>query len=224
MTVTSVAEAARAHALPHRQHTAAPPEDRPFSTFLAEAAAPAGEAATKAAAPSTGKAPASSLSGSAGTQVGKSAPLSRSVQEVRAETAALAEELHQRLVCAGVDTDVPITLDVAQDGSVVVRGDHPDKAKIERLFAEDPDFANRYRQVSQDNSMIALGMVGVRYRIALDEAKDEEERDRVMRRFDAVIQQLSKASGQMTLSGGQMSSASMDMATAFLGVPGWAAG
>lgn len=223
MTVTSVAEAARARALPHRNHAAAPPEDQPFSTFLAESARPSGETATTTATAPTGKAASSTLTRSKADLVGKGAPPLSSAQEVREETAALADELHKRLVRAGVDTDVPVTLDVAKDGSIVVRGDHPDKAKIERLFADDPDFANQYRKVSQDNAFIAVGMVGVRYRIAYDEAKDDEERARVTRRFDAVIQQLSKASGQMTLSGGQMSSASMDMATGFLGVPSWTA-
>lgn len=229
MTVTSVAEAAKANVLPHRRANPASDAENPsFAAILAESAPPSGLSPARPDATRDGKATGSPLASSlsrAGTgALGKSVPMPKSAQEVRAETAALAEDLQKRLVRAGVDTDVPVTLDVAQDGSIVVRGDHPDKAKIERLFAEDPDFANQYRKVSQDNAMIALGMVGVRYRIALDEAKDEEERDRVTRRFDAVIEKLGKSSGQMTLSGGQMSSASMDMAAGFLGVPSWAAG
>ena len=223
MTVMSVAEVAKANHLPHRR-AAAPSdaENLSFAAILAESS-PLSDEAGWPLKSSPASSPASSMSKTSTGALGKSVPMAQSAQEVRAETATLAEELQKRLVRAGVDTDVPVTLDVAQDGSIVVRGDHPDKAKIERLFAEDPDFANQYRKVSQDNAMIALGMVGVRYRIAFDEAKDDEERERVVRRFDAVIQQLGKASGQMTLSGGQMSSASMDMAAGLLGMPTWAA-
>jgi len=143
---------------------------------------------------------------------------------LKEKTAAFAETLDRRFALAGVDTRIPVQMDVTSDGAIVVRGDHPDKAKIERLFAEDPDLANEYRGIASAHAFNAHGKLAIRYEADLDEAKGEKERERVFRRYERLFQQIERAGGQMTLSGGQLSSGAMDMAAALTQMPSWALG
>ena len=143
---------------------------------------------------------------------------------LKEKTAAFAETLDRRFALAGVDTRIPVQMDVTSDGTIVVRGDHPDKAKIERLFAEDPDLANEYRGIASAHAFNAHGKLAVRYAVDLDEAKGEKERERVFRRYERLFQQIERAGGQMTLSGRQLSSGAMDMAAALTQMPSWALG
>lgn len=69
-------------------------------------------------------------------------------QFLQEKSADLADELRTRLSTMGVDITEPLDLDVASDGSIVVAGDHPQKAEIEAMFAADPELSNRVRQVS----------------------------------------------------------------------------
>ena len=69
-------------------------------------------------------------------------------QFLQEKSADLADELRTRLSTMGVDISEPLDLDVAADGSIVVKGDHPQKAEIEAMFAADPELSNRVRQVS----------------------------------------------------------------------------
>lgn len=50
---------------------------------------------------------------------------------------------------AGIDTSQAISLTTDYDGNVVVKGDHPDKDRIEAIFAEDKDLRNGFVLTSQ---------------------------------------------------------------------------
>ena len=55
---------------------------------------------------------------------------------------AYQKQLMQELSSRGIDTDYPIELGFDYEGRVVVKNDHPDKAAIEAVFAEDPELRN----------------------------------------------------------------------------------
>lgn len=57
----------------------------------------------------------------------------------------------------GIGTNPPAELTSDSEGNVCVKGDHPQKAKIEQLFADHPDLANDFRGVSGLSSFIKAG-------------------------------------------------------------------
>ena len=63
-------------------------------------------------------------------------------------SAAFRDELSNRFRDAGIDTSQPVDLVVDSRGNVRTAGDHPDKDRIEALFAEDAELANEFRQLS----------------------------------------------------------------------------
>ena len=63
-------------------------------------------------------------------------------------TAEFKDDLQSQLRKEGVDCDQPFKLTVANDGKVVVSGDHPDKAKIEKYFEENPEMRDRFADIS----------------------------------------------------------------------------
>ncbi len=141
------------------------------------------------------------------------------VQAVKANTAKFAEELQHRLSAAGIDTSVPVMLDVKKsDGSIVVRGEHPQKEAIERLFAEDPALAERYNMIAKDNAFAATIPAHSRYVIDWNDADDDKERESVWRRQVAFEQSVKGVAGQLTLSGGSLTSTATQMAANFMGV------
>lgn len=146
--------------------------------------------------------PVSSGPVSDGHEPGKLFPVARFAELLAAKTAALNDALNRRFAMAGVDTGVPVALDVAADGRVVVRDEHPDKTTIERLFADDVDFANQYREVAGGHTFLAAGRVSEQFRLELGRAGTEEKRKRVYRRFEPIFRQLELVGGRMTLAGG----------------------
>jgi len=218
MTVTAITSGfAAAHQTARKQPAGGPA----FADFLGEAnTQPAAQPAAQGMGAGV-RASGPRLPGGALDAAGLAACPLMSADQLRAETAAFEQDLKNRFTAAHVDTGTPVTLDVAGDGRVVVRGDHPDKAKIERLFAEDPAFADRYRAVASGQSLRARGHIAQRYEIDLEEADDEEERKTVHRRYEALGKRLDAVSGQLTLSGGALSSPAVQMASDFTKVPEW---
>lgn len=209
-----------------RKTTRPPGTAQTAETAFADLLGPAGTGAAAATSQQarTGTSAKPSLIDAGYDPAGKIFHLDKFARALRAETADFNDALNFRLQRAGVDTSVPITLDVDTDGTIAVRGDHPDKDTIERLFANDPEFANRYREISSGHTMIAKSLVATRYEIALREADDKEEEERIRRRFEAFDRRLDNVAGMMTVSGGLLSSTAMDLTTSFLQLPAWAAG
>lgn len=91
----------------------------------------------------------------AGTEQAESAEVqatSSGVEAIRSATEkALAEFQRialERLAAAGVDWTRPIRLRSDRFGKVVVEGDHPDRATIERVFEEDAALSALFNYVS----------------------------------------------------------------------------
>ena len=217
MTVMSIAQGLRSTAPAHRFTSATQPADQGFAAVLAETAAPRAQATP---------APAKEFKAfqTSGGTMGKTFRVDAFAGALKQKTAAFTEELAARFAAAGVDTRQPVTLNVDGDGRVTVAGDHPSKAAVERLFAEDPDFANRYREIAGGHAFLAHCRVATRFQIELEDSKTEEERKTIMRRYEAMFRQLDGAAGRMTWSGGQLGSAAMDMASKLLSLPSWAMG
>ncbi len=85
---------------------------------------------------------------------------------LRKKSAALKEDLDSLFERAGIDGADEICLTVGYDGSVLVKGEHPDKANIEKLFADDPELSNRFREVSGLAEIIRAGQEGVEFQKA----------------------------------------------------------
>jgi len=61
---------------------------------------------------------------------------------------------------AGVDTNQPIRLESDGNGGVTVVGHHPDRDKIEKIFAENPDLAAKFQAISQRFSELQAMQAG----------------------------------------------------------------
>jgi hypothetical protein len=80
--------------------------------------------------------------------LGSLPPLLEVLGSFEESLAAFGGELGNKFQAAGIDTSEPIDLSVDANGQVRVTNDHPDKAKIEAIFADDADFAKRFRGLS----------------------------------------------------------------------------
>lgn len=83
---------------------------------------------------------------------------------------AYQNRLRSALSEQGIDTSVPLRLQVDTAGRVVVAGDHPDKSRIEAIFAEDDRLANAFKQTLSLATMLARGEEAVAFQAAY--AKD----------------------------------------------------
>lgn len=77
--------------------------------------------------------------------LGSLPPLSGILGSFQENIAAFGNELGNKFRAAGIDTSRPIDLRVDTKGHVRVTNAHPDQDRIEAIFAEDPEFANRFR-------------------------------------------------------------------------------
>lgn len=70
------------------------------------------------------------------------------------KSAQFQAEVNNRLLAAGVGITQPLDLTTDASGNVKVVGDHPQKDQIEAMFADDPELANQFRQISATGSLI----------------------------------------------------------------------
>ena len=73
-------------------------------------------------------------------------------------TGQLSTVLSRKLAEAGIDPS-PFTLTQDADGTVRVKGDHPDKAKIEQLFADDPALTRDYCIIAGMSEGLAMSQL-----------------------------------------------------------------
>jgi hypothetical protein len=119
----------------------------------------------------------------------------------------LGATLTARLNAAGVDTTRPIALSVGSDGSILIDGDNPDKAKIEKTFADDPALGNLYRKASEENYFAALGPLVARYTADYGAAASQTAGADVWRNYQPLFNETGKASGHLVLANGRLTSA-----------------
>jgi len=105
-----------------------------------------------------------------------------------------------RLSQAGIGTS-PFMLTLDNTGAVRVKGDHPDKARIEQLFLNDKTLANDYRGIAGSNDMVAQGRFNSLYIEAWQRDASVEARTAVWKRFKAMHDGLGQALDQMRWDG-----------------------
>ncbi len=76
--------------------------------------------------------------------------LRQSEQAARDETDALLRE-------NGISLTPPVELTTGQDGTVKVKGDHPQKEEIEQLMADNPEVSNNFRKASALSALVEAG-------------------------------------------------------------------
>ncbi len=150
-------------------------------------------------------------------------PATHSVQldqlaaNTQSQTDAFARKLGDLLRSQGVDTSIPISLNMTQAGYVQVTSNHPDKAKIENYFADNPALANQYYQVSNNNDLVASGKLADVYGKQWSAAKEAGQKQNVFTYYSSLIDQAKRLNGQMTLSRDSLSSASLSYAAKIVG-------
>ena len=88
------------------------------------------------------------------------------------KAADFQSEVSERLTAMGIDATQTLDLTTDSEGNVVVANDHPDKEKIEAMFADDPELSNDFRQISSTGSLIKACEAHVEF--AADYAEDPE--------------------------------------------------
>ncbi|WP_147819233.1 hypothetical protein [Salidesulfovibrio onnuriiensis] len=63
----------------------------------------------------------------------------------------------------GISTTPPVELTSDEEGHIRVKGDHPDKEKIEKLFEDNPDLGNDFRAVSALSSLVKAARESVEF-------------------------------------------------------------
>lgn len=76
---------------------------------------------------------------------------------LREKTAGLRRELDEAFSRAGIDNSEEVVLTVGYDGSILVKGEHPEKERIEAMFRGDSGLGNRFREVSALASVARVG-------------------------------------------------------------------
>ncbi|MDF9409343.1 hypothetical protein L7E55_13425 [Pelotomaculum isophthalicicum JI] len=66
----------------------------------------------------------------------------------------------------GIDTSKEISLSTDTNGKIIVTNDHPDKAKIEKIFEEESDLANLFRKISGLDSLVRHSDVAIAFQKA----------------------------------------------------------
>lgn len=78
-------------------------------------------------------------------------------RQLREEAADFKKEMNHRLRALGIDVSRPFELDFGADGLVVVVGGHPDKERIEKMFAEDFDLRNTMAKICSWKELLERG-------------------------------------------------------------------
>lgn len=138
----------------------------PASSFAAALAQAAGEAPAEPAAP-----PAASMKQKGLPPLFKYADDGMITgDEMRMELNDAKADYRRRLSAAiadrGIDTSVPLRLQTDTAGHVRVVGDHPDKARVEALFAEDPALRNAFQRMNSIAHMLETVAEAVAFQAA----------------------------------------------------------
>lgn len=126
------------------------------------------------------------------------------------ETQDLADTLMKRLKEIHIPTDEPLRLSVNSFGTV--RAEGPFKAKIEKLFADNPDLAKRLKDIAALNALVALNKVMRLHQEELKQAKNNDDRQQAQSRYTARCVQVETLSGNLTLADGKLFSAARGFA------------
>lgn len=94
------------------------------------------------------------LSASAAEDLGKSSITFNDLLTHRDDlTEAFTAEMEAGLKAAGVAEDADFRISLNEHGEIEVKSNHPDKAKIEKYFAENPELAEDYQHIEALNKL-----------------------------------------------------------------------
>ncbi len=74
-------------------------------------------------------------------------PMPDILESFETNAAAFGDQLGNKFRAMGVDAGHPTELAVDPNGQVRVTNGHPDRDRIEAMFAQDPEFSNRFREL-----------------------------------------------------------------------------
>lgn len=135
---------------------------------------------------------------------------------------AMTKKLNRILLANGIDTSKDINLGV-ESGKIIVKSNHSEKERIERILNDNEQFANEVHKTLADASLEAEGQVEEKKQARLkehveddeDKKKQENEFERQLRITEKVINisnQIMAVSGDFSLSDGNISFASLTIA------------
>lgn len=131
---------------------------------------------------------------------------------VEQKTDAFAKALTESLTAESIPLNDPITLQI--DSAGTIHADGPYKAKIEKLFRDNPELAKQAKEVATLNALRATTAALRLYNKELRNAHTKEARTAASDRYMVRSMAIQALSGTMTLAGGQITSAAMDYADA----------
>lgn len=138
-------------------------------------------------------------------------------QDLKDKIKTMEEELSRILLSHNINTSKPIDF-AFENGRVVVKGEHPEKEKIERVLNENKDLVNSIQKTLDEAAAYARDLAGQKYKVALKDKDDDEKETeyekelRLKMRLAAVNKQIAEVSGDFSLSGGGVSMSSIAVA------------
>ena len=83
-------------------------------------------------------------------------------------------DLYGMLKPLGINTEQEIELSVqAGSGKIIVKNDHPDKEKIEKIFENHPEFGNEYRKITSMFEIYESGKEALEFQKAYEKNQEE---------------------------------------------------
>lgn len=92
----------------------------------------------------------------------------------KADIGLFGEQFSKALAKAGISSEGEIELHSDPDGTVRVTNDHPDKDRIEKLFADDESLRNQYIRADTAQLMQTIHQLHQQWQQHIDSGADEE--------------------------------------------------
>lgn len=122
------------------------------------------------------------------------------------DVADFSKSFAQKLHAAGIDSGTSVQLQFNAQGHVEAAGNSPDKAKIDAIFAEDPELEDQYRNIACTEANNAEARQVAAYQQAYSVASDDEDRSEVWFKYQSVFKGIRAQEGNMTFSAGRLMS------------------
>lgn len=117
----------------------------------------------------------------------------------------LATALQTAFKAAKISTDEPIKL-IYDKSSGKITTSGPNKERVEKLFAENPELAKQFKDVAALNSLLALNTAMRHFNEARKNAKTDQERDQAQQDYTGDTMAIGALGNSMVLSNGVLES------------------
>lgn len=138
-------------------------------------------------------------------------------QDLKDDIKSMEEKLTRILLSHNIDTSKPIDFSF-ENGKITVKGDHPDKEKIERVLNENQDLVSSSQKTLDKAAAHARNLADEKYKISLKDKDDDEKETeyekelRLKMRLATVNKQIAEVSGDFSLNAGGISMSSIAVA------------